>query len=230
MGAHGLHVHPTPDVTIDYFAAGSGSPVVLVHGRGESRRVWDPLLAPLIAAGHRVTAVDLRGHGDSSPVGPYDVATMAADLGAVLEQEGITDAVLIGHGSGALVAVAGAAAGRCRGVVCLGQVLDVSHPEALAVPSTDGLPGHERWRVEQHRTVGPEIATGPVVAPGVPLLAIHGTPAVEGYDEWLAAHLPGAVCEWWPGTGGYPHLADPQRFVERLAGFSAAGPDGRSPS
>ena len=64
MGAHGLHAHPTPDVTIDYFAAGTGRSLVLVHGITESRRTWDPLLAPLIAAGYRVTAIDLRGHGD----------------------------------------------------------------------------------------------------------------------------------------------------------------------
>ena len=91
MASHGMHAHPSPGVSIDYFAAGEGRPVVLVHGITESRRAWDPLIAPLIAAGYRVIAIDLRGHGASSKVAPYDLATMAGDLGAVLAEERIGD-------------------------------------------------------------------------------------------------------------------------------------------
>ncbi len=80
MAGHGLHAHPTPGVSIDYFAAGAGRP--LVHGITESRRTWDPLVAPLIAAGYRVITLDLRGHGASSKVAPYDLATMAGAITA----------------------------------------------------------------------------------------------------------------------------------------------------
>ncbi len=45
MGAHGMHVHPSDDVTIDYYAAGEGPVIVLVHGITESRRTWDPLFS-----------------------------------------------------------------------------------------------------------------------------------------------------------------------------------------
>ena len=116
-----MHAHPAPGVSIDYFAAGEGRPVVLVHGITESRRAWDPVLAPLIAAGFRVTAIDLRGHGASSSVAPYDLATMAGDLGAVLAQEGIDDALLIGHSLGGAVVSAYAAGGPCRGVINVDQ-------------------------------------------------------------------------------------------------------------
>ena len=114
MASHGSHAHPSPDVTIDYFAAGEGRPVVLVHGITESRRTWDPLIAPLIAADYRVVAVDLRGHGDSSKVAPYDLGTMAADLGAVLAEEQVDDALLVGHSLGGAVVSAFAAGGPCR--------------------------------------------------------------------------------------------------------------------
>ena len=126
MGAHGLHVHPTDDVTIDYFAAGDGPVVALVHGITESRRTWDPLVAPLLAEGYRVIAVDLRGHGDSSKVGPYDLVTMAGDLGAVLGAESADEALLIGHSLGGAVVSAYAAGGPCRGVI------NVDQPLALA--------------------------------------------------------------------------------------------------
>ncbi|HUF99277.1 MAG TPA: alpha/beta fold hydrolase, partial [Ilumatobacter sp.] len=91
------HAHPAPGISIDYFTAGEGRPLVLVHGVTESRRSWDPLLAPLIDAGYRVTAIDLRGHGASSVVAPYDLATMAGDLASVLTEIEADDALLVGH-------------------------------------------------------------------------------------------------------------------------------------
>jgi pimeloyl-ACP methyl ester carboxylesterase len=182
MGAHGLHVHPAPDVTIDYFAAGEGRSVVLVHGITESRRTWDPLVAPLIAAGYRVVAIDLRGHGDSSRTAPYDLATMAGDLGAVLGHEGLDDALLIGHSLGGAVVSAYAAGGPCRGVVNVDQpLLLAGFKEVLSglEPALTGtteqfrgaiaaifdemagpLSGAERWRVDHLRQPEQEVVLG----------------------------------------------------------------------
>lgn len=126
MGAHGMHVHPTDDVTIDYYAAGDGPTIVLVHGITESRRSWDPLFPKFLQSGYRVVLVDLRGHGDSSAVGPYDLATMASDLGHVLAAEECSDALLVGHSLGGAVVSAYAAGGPCRGVVNVDQPLALS--------------------------------------------------------------------------------------------------------
>ena len=126
MGAHGMHVHPSPDVTIDYYAAGDGPLLVLVHGITESRRMWDPLFPKFLQEGYRVALVDLRGHGDSSQVGPYDLATMATDLGLVLAAEGSDDALLVGHSLGGAVVSAHASGGPCRGVVNVDQPLALS--------------------------------------------------------------------------------------------------------
>jgi pimeloyl-ACP methyl ester carboxylesterase len=121
-----MHVHPAEDVTIDYYAAGEGPAIVLVHGITESRRIWDPLVSKFLAAGYRTILVDLRGHGDSSKVGPYDLATMADDLGAVLTAEGLGDALLVGHSLGGVVVSAYAAGGLCRAVVNVDQPLALS--------------------------------------------------------------------------------------------------------
>lgn len=182
MGAHGLHVHPAPDVTIDYFAAGTGPAVVLVHGITESRRTWDPLIAPLIAAGRRIVAVDLRGHGDSSRTPPYDLATMAADLGAVLAHEELDDALLVGHSLGGAVVSAYAARGPCRGVVNVDQPLllagfkeTLTQLEPLLRGSTTEFRGAisaifeqmagalgdaERWRVDHLRDAEQDVVLG----------------------------------------------------------------------
>lgn len=182
MTGHGTHAHPSPGVSIDYFAAGEGRPLVLVHGITESRRTWDPLLAPLLAAGYRVIAVDLRGHGGSSRVAPYDLATMAGDLTAVLEAEDADDALLVGHSLGGVVVSAYAAGGPCRGVVNVDQPLALSRFQEVLrdlQPMLEGdaetfqgaiaaifeqmagpLVGAERWRVEHLRAAEPEVVLG----------------------------------------------------------------------
>ena len=72
---------------LHYVAAGtSGSPVLLVHGFPETWWAFRKLI-PLLAASHRVFAVDLRGFGDSgNEPGEYDSATSAEDLHLLIRQ------------------------------------------------------------------------------------------------------------------------------------------------
>ena len=54
-----------------------------------------------------------------------------------------------------------------------------------------------------------------------PYLSLHGTDPGENYESWLSALVPQAVVERWAGAGHYPHLAEPERFLARLADFEA---------
>ncbi len=66
---------------------GTGSPVVLAHGGGQTRHSWGGTAATLAAHGHRVVSIDLRGHGDSdwSSEGDYSMAAYASDALAVVD-------------------------------------------------------------------------------------------------------------------------------------------------
>ena len=55
----------------------------------------------------------------------------------------------------------------------------------------------------------------------VPYLAIHGIDPGPGYAEWLRARIPTSVVEVWADMGHYPHLVDPDRFLQRVAAFEA---------
>jgi pimeloyl-ACP methyl ester carboxylesterase len=93
----GLHLRRWP---------GGGRPFLLVHGLSSNARLWDRVARTLAAAGHPVTAVDLRSHGESdAPPGGYDTATAAEDLAAI----GIRDAVVAGQSWGGNVVVSLAA-------------------------------------------------------------------------------------------------------------------------
>jgi len=53
----------------------------------------------------------------------------------------------------------------------------------------------------------------------VPYLSIHGLDPGEDYVEWLQTVLDNGTVAEWPDTGHYPHLLDPDRFLDRLEMF-----------
>jgi pimeloyl-ACP methyl ester carboxylesterase len=82
--------------------AGSGTPVVLLHGVGLQWWVWAAQFR-LLEGRHRVVAWDMRGHGRST-VGADGVTldAVADDLVVVLRELDLHDAVLVGHSMGGM--------------------------------------------------------------------------------------------------------------------------------
>jgi pimeloyl-ACP methyl ester carboxylesterase len=77
------------------------STFVLVHGLASNLRLWDGVRGELVAGGHRVVAVDLRGHGTSpKPDTGYDVPTVAADVAALISSLGLVQPVVAGQSWG----------------------------------------------------------------------------------------------------------------------------------
>jgi pimeloyl-ACP methyl ester carboxylesterase len=74
-------------LSLAYLREGAGgSPLLLLHGYPETRRIWWRNVRPLADAGFEVIAPDLRGFGDSdlAPDGRYDVAAHARDVHALV--------------------------------------------------------------------------------------------------------------------------------------------------
>jgi pimeloyl-ACP methyl ester carboxylesterase len=93
------------DLDTFYVEAGSGPPVVLLHGLGATCASMLPTLAEL-AHDHRAVAVDLPGFGDSAkPVRTYDPGFYARWLSAFLDALGIERAVLVGNSMGGRIAI-----------------------------------------------------------------------------------------------------------------------------
>src|SRR5260370_7482529 len=61
--------HDVDGVTINVAVAGSGPPLLLLHGYPENHLMWRHV-APVLARDHTVVLADLRGYGDSGNPAP----------------------------------------------------------------------------------------------------------------------------------------------------------------
>jgi len=85
-------------------AEGEGSTVCLVPGWSWEMAVWDEI-AERLARHHRVVRVDLPGHGDTPPWGPFGLRELAASLREALPR----DALWVGWSLGGMAALVAAA-------------------------------------------------------------------------------------------------------------------------
>lgn len=88
---------------LHYQVAGTGEPVVFIHGLGSDLRVWDAQF-PFFAQHYRAVRYDIRGHGKSALPArePY---AHADDLKALLDFCDISRAHVIGHSMGGEIAI-----------------------------------------------------------------------------------------------------------------------------
>lgn len=111
--------------------------VVCVHGIAQHGGIFAELGERLAARGHSVLSVDLRGHGDSERLPPWNIETHVADLFATLEAHRIERVTWVGHSFGGRLVAAAAAARpeRSERLVLLDAAAEV--PPAAALRSAE---------------------------------------------------------------------------------------------
>ena len=93
-------------VRIHYRMAGSGEPVVLLHGFPETSYAWRNVM-PVLAQHFQVVAPDLRGFGESDrPDDGYDKQTVAQDIYELVRHLGLGAINLVSHDVGMMVGYA----------------------------------------------------------------------------------------------------------------------------
>lgn len=114
-------------MTLAHEVAGTGPTVLLLHSTVCDRRMWEPQVPDLVAAGFRVVRCDLRGYGSSPlPDAAYDDAT------DVLELAGAERFALVGASGGGQVAQAIAARwpSRVTGLALLCAAMEGHEPSS----------------------------------------------------------------------------------------------------
>ncbi len=178
----------------------AGPIVLLVHGFLEHAHTWDLAAPHLVRAGHRVVALDWRGHGDSAWVGSggyYHFADYTADLAFVVRALG-GRVVLVGHSMGATAAMhyAGVEPDRVAALVLVDglgppDMESAAGPERTAtwIEDLERLPQRARRPVTLDRATARLVERFPRFSPAVARhMAMHGT-------RPMATGAPGTV-EW----------------------------------
>ena len=83
--------------------AGTGRPVLMIHGLGGSHHDWDDAVE-VLAHQHRIHRFDLLGHGERADAArPASLQEMARDVAHVIDGLQLERPLLVGHSMGALV-------------------------------------------------------------------------------------------------------------------------------
>jgi pimeloyl-ACP methyl ester carboxylesterase len=152
--------------------AGAATPLLLLHQTPRSVDEFADAI-PILAATRRVVALDTPGYGCSDRVtGNPGVADYAAAAFESLDALGIERAIVVGHHTGAVIAVemAASAPERIERVVLSGPVYtDAAGRERLArhfrqwTPASDGAHLQEKWRKFHEWLPRPELVQRLVV-------------------------------------------------------------------
>jgi pimeloyl-ACP methyl ester carboxylesterase len=178
--------------------------IVLVHGAFAGAWCWEPVIGPLRAAGHDVTAIDLPGSGDDPT--PAEEVTLDGYAQRVVEALAAGDepAVLVGHSMGGCV-ITHAAGRDASAIKQLVYVCAFLPPDGKSLLDMTQLPEGADDQIQANMVVTPPVAT--LTDAGVRLAVYNNTP------EDLAAD---AI----PRRGPQP-LAPMGTPVSRGAGFDA---------
>jgi epoxide hydrolase 4 len=94
----------TNRIRLHYVTQGEGDLVILLHGFPEFWYSWRHQI-PVLARHFKVVVPDLRGYNDSDkPDSGYDLDTLSADIGGLIESLGYLKAHVVGHDWGGVIA------------------------------------------------------------------------------------------------------------------------------
>ena len=192
--------------------AGSGEPLLLLHGIGSTHDDF-AALRPQLDARYRVLAPDLPGHG-SSPLlpGHPTIAAITDAITADLDELRVGRVQVLGDSIGARIALELAARGRARSVVAIS-------PSGLNTPSERAyqgvLMGTNRLALRGLRPLVP-LAARSVVGRSLLLAGLRSTPWLSSEAEARALRdgFAGAKGFWemlWWGV-----IADVPRGLDRI--------------
>ncbi len=111
------------------------SAVILIHGAGMDRTVWQLQTRRIAHAGFAAYAIDLPGHGRSEGAARESIAGYADWIIAFMDAARLKTAALIGHSMGSLIAMEAAARvpGRIEALALLGAAVSMPvHPGLIA--------------------------------------------------------------------------------------------------
>ena len=172
--------------------------VVLVHGAGGDRTVWQLQTRWIAHHGYRAAAVDLPGHGGSEGPALKSIEEMGEWVARATEALGLAPAHLVGHSMGTFVVLEAAAqrSEAARSLVLLGTARAMPVHPALqsAADADDPVAG----RLITSWGIGSRAHTGGHASPGMWLIGGNTSLLDRARPGVLAGDL--AACNAYQGA------------------------------
>ena len=212
-------VSPTDltELTLTVHRSGTGPAVVLLHGFPEIAYSWRHQIPALAEAGYQVIAPDQRGYGWSDqPEGieAYAMTQLVGDVIALLDHDGIEDAVIVGHDWGAIIA----------------PWVGLFRPDrvrAIALMSVPYLPRGERSMIEHLRATDPDGDFAYILAfqePGIEeFFEADPIETLRRFHWTLSGSLPEGWTKGDPLPEGLPPYLSQGEFENYYRAFTRSG-------
>ncbi len=89
-------------VNIFYEKSGTGKPLILLHGNGETHEIFNKAIK-ILSGYFTIYALDTRGHGNSDKVNTYHYSDMTEDVRCFIEKLELQKPILYGFSDGGII-------------------------------------------------------------------------------------------------------------------------------
>lgn len=208
------------NVNLYYEVVGTGSPLILIHGNGESHEIFDEAVK-LLSEHFTCYLLDSRGHGQSQKVSEYHYADMAEDVYQFIQALSLHNITFYGFSDGGII-----------GLLLASRYPDLfermiisganTSPAAISGWVEEAFPN---WRQIMKKSAlfklmmtEPDITREQLAAIKTPTLVLAGSEDVidEKDTRFIAESIPGAALRILPGEDHDSYIVGSTKVAELI--------------
>lgn len=211
------------NVKLYYEVIGSGSPLILIHGNGESHEIFDEAVK-LLSEHFTCYLLDSRGHGPSQKVSEYHYADMAEDVYQFIRALSLQNITFYGFSDGGIIGLLLAS----RYPELFGRMI-ISGANTSPAAISDWVEANfPDWRRIMKKSplfklmmTEPDITREQLASIKSPTLVLAGSEDViaETDTRFIAESIPGAELRILPGEDHDSYIVGSAKVAELILEF-----------
>ena len=211
------------NVKLYYDVVGTGSPLILIHGNGESHEIFDEAVK-LLSEHFTCYLLDSRGHGQSQKVSEYHYADMAEDVYQFIQALSLQNITFYGFSDGGIIGLLLAS----RYPDLFGRMIISGANTSPAAISGWVEEAFQNWRQIMKKSAlfklmmtEPDITREQLAAIQIPTLVLAGSEDVidEADTRFIAESIPGAALRILPGEDHDSYIVGSTKVAELILEF-----------
>ena len=217
-----MHINVN-NVNLYYDVVGTGSPLILIHGNGESHEIFDEAVK-LLSEHFTCYLLDSRGHGQSQKVSEYHYADMAEDVYQFIQALSLQNITFYGFSDGGIIGLLLAS----RYPDLFGRMIISGANTSPAAISGWVEEAFQNWRQIMKKSAlfklmmtEPDITREQLAAIQIPTLVLAGSEDVidEADTRFIAESIPGAALRILPGEDHDSYIVGSTKVAELILEF-----------